>query len=365
MVMSSTFGDPAAFAPGPDHARAAASRQLRAAIARVHGHLANMRDFVLSKDDAASGAHSKAVRIMAAMIRSKELASRAKESAMAALAMMAAAAELIPHLEQPQADELLKEVKAFANELFVGLNELFVGLNEILARSSIFVAMVEMPYPYISEKFAELAKIQDSKRRMFEEHVSKALTAWSCSAILDIRSGSTAPRLRRMKRNLIDVCELSGVGGDDLLLKLSLECEITGISITDVIDGWKKIKAVIERTLPRGQNGGRPAGIRQYPELDALVYRLEFSAQVAGGKFTVHKKNGGKGTIIEALNLLRNVVRVSSGEKLAAAIPLPAKHPISTYARAIHDARKAAAAALGLAGHGSRRGRRLCPPPPA
>jgi hypothetical protein len=358
MVMSSTFGDPAGFGPGPDHARAAASRQLRAAIARVHGHLANMRDVVLSKDDAASDAHSKAVRIMAALIRSTELASRAKELAMAALAMMAAAAELIPHLEQPQADELRKEVKAFANELFV-------GLNEILARSSIFVAMVEMPYPYISEKFAELAKIQDSKRRMFEEHVSKALTAWSCSAILDIRSGSTAPRLRRMKRNLIDVCELSGVGGDDLLLKLSLECEITGISITDVIDGWKKIKAVIERTLPRGQNGGRPAGIRQYPELDALVYRLEFSAQVAGGKFTVHKKNGGKGTIIQALNLLRNVVRVSSGEKLAAAIPLPAKHPISTYARAIHDARKAAAAALGLAGHGSRRGRRLCPPPPA
>jgi hypothetical protein len=357
MVMSSTFGDPAAFGPGPDHARAAASRQLRAAIARVHGHLANMRDVVLSKDDAASDAHSKAVGIMAALIRSTELASRAKELAMAALAMMAAAAELIPHLEQPQADELCKEVKAFANGLFV-------GLNEILAQGSILIATVEMPHPYISEKFAELAKIQDSKRRMFEEHVSKALTAWSCSAILDIRSGSTAPRLRRMKRNLIDVCELTGVGGDDLLLKLSLECEITGISIIDVIDGWKKIKAVIERALPRGQNGGRPAGIRQYPELDALVYRLEFSAQVAGGKFTVHKKNGGKGTIIEALNLLRNVVRVSSGEKLAAAIPLPAKHPISTYARAIHDARKAAAA-TGLAGHGSRRGRRLCPPPPA
>jgi hypothetical protein len=144
MVMSSTFGDPAAFGPGPDHARAAASRQVRAAIARVHGHLANTWDVVLSKDDAASDAHSKAVRIMAAL----------KELAMAALAMMAAAAELIPHLEQPQADELHKEVKAFANELFV-------GLNEILAQSSIFIAMVEMPHPYISEKFAELAKIQD------------------------------------------------------------------------------------------------------------------------------------------------------------------------------------------------------------
>ena len=93
------------------------------------------------------------------------------------------------------------------------------------------------------------------------------------------------------------------------------------------------------------------------------MYHLEFSAQLAGGKFTVHKKNGGKGTIIEALNLLRNVM-LARGEKLAAAIPLPAKHPISTYVRAINEARKAAAATLGLAGRASPRGRRLCPPAP-
>jgi hypothetical protein len=216
----------------------------------------------------------------------------------------------------------------------------------VLAQTGILIAMLEMPRRYLCENLAKLAKIQDSKRRMFDEHASKALRTWFCSVILDIGSSSTAPILGGMKRNLTDVCEkLRGLSG----LKLSLECGTTEFSLAGVVDDLKKILGVIERTLPRGHDRGRPAGIRQYPELDALVYHLEFSAQLAGGKFTVHKKNGGKGTIIEALNLLRNVM-LARGEKLAAAIPLPAKHPISTYVRAINEARKAAAATLGLAG---------------
>jgi hypothetical protein len=278
---------------------------------------------------------------------------------------MDAAAEVMPHMEQCQADELRKEVKACVKELFVGLNEagvneLFIRMNMVLAQTGILIAMLEMPRRYLCENLAKLAKIQDSKRRMFDEHASKALRTWFCSVILDIGSSSTAPILGGMKRNLTDVCEkLRGLSG----LKLSLECGTTEFSLAGVVDDLKKILGVIERTLPRGHDRGRPAGIRQYPELDALVYHLEFSAQLAGGKFTVHKKNGGKGTIIEALNLLRNVM-LARGEKLAAAIPLPAKHPISTYVRAINEARKAAAATLGLAGRASPRGRRLCPPAP-
>jgi hypothetical protein len=329
MAVSSTSGDPDAFGRGPEHARQpAACRQMR--------------------------------RLKAVLIRVKRVAAilnMAEEVVMTARAMVVAAAEAIPHLEQRQADELRKEVKA-------GVNELFVGLSEILAQTSILIAMLEMPQRYLCEKFAKLAKIQDSKRRTFDEHASKALRKWFGSVILDVRSGSTAHILGGIKRNLTDVCEkLTGLSGGDVLFKLSLECGTTEISIASVVKDLKKVIAVVERTLPRGHDRGRPAGIRQYPELDALVYHLEFSAQLAGGKFTVHKKNGGKGTIIEALNFLRNIMR-AHGEKLAAAIPLPAKHPIKTYERAIKDARKAAAATLGLAGRGSPRDHRLCPPAP-
>jgi hypothetical protein len=328
MAMSSTSGRPAAFGQDPDHARQAAARRQKRLLSRLKADLI------------------RAERVAAVLIRARELA-------MTARAILVAAAEVIPHLEQRQADELRKKVKTWVNELFV-------GLNEILAQGSMLIAMLKVPHRYLCEKLAKLAKIQVSKRRKFDEHVSKTLRIWFCSVIHIRRSGSTASILGGMKRNLTDVCEkLTGLSGDDVLFKLSLECG----SIAGVVDDLKKAIAVIERTLPRGHDRGRPAGIRQYPELDALVYHLEFSAQLAGGKFTVHKKNGGKGTIIEALNLLRNVM-LAHGEKLAAAIPLPAKHPISTYERAINEARKAAAATLGLAGRGRPRGRRLCPPAP-
>ena len=181
--------------------------------------------------------------------------------------------------------------------------------------------------------------------------------------VFDTKTGSTGPILVEMKRNLTDICEKL-IFSDDVLLRLSFEREKRDTSIATILDKFDRFKAAIERAVPRGHSRGRPAGIKQYPELDALVFHLELSAQLAGGKFTVHKKNGCKGTIIEALNLLRNVLRanVGTGKKDAAAIPVPAKHPFSTYARAINDARKAAAATLGMAGRGSPRGRRLCPP---
>ena len=215
MAVSSTSGAPDAFGRGPEHARQpAACRQMR--------------------------------RLKAVLIRVKRVAAiliMAEEVVMTARAMVVAAAEAIPHLEQREADELRKEVKACVKELFVGLNEagmneLFVGVNVVLAQTSILIAMLEMPRRYLCENLAKLAKIQDSKRRMFDEHASKALRTWFCSVILDIGSSSTAPILGGMKRNLTDVCEkLRGLSG----LKLSLECGTTEFSLAGVVDDLKKI----------------------------------------------------------------------------------------------------------------------------
>jgi hypothetical protein len=289
-------------------------------------------------NDATSRLKDATSRLNAAVMRSRAIGKKLKIRA----------AAVKPHLEQRKADELRNEVTACAHELIVSINETF-ALGGTLA------AMLRMPLSYLCENFAKLANIQNSKRRKFDEHVWKALTRWYCAVFFDTRSGSAGPILVGMKRNLTEVRE-SLIFGGNLLLNLSLECEKGDTSIAVLVDRFRKFEAVIERALPRGHSRGRPAGVSQHPELDALVFHLELAAQLAGGKFTVHKKNGGKGTIIEALNLLRNVLEanVGTGKKdPATAIPAAAKHPFSTYARAINDARKAAAATPGIAGRGS------------
>jgi hypothetical protein len=256
----------------------------------------------------------------------------------ASRAIILRAAAIMPQLEQRQADELRNEVKSC-------MNELIPHLIDAIAEVSTLVAMRRMPHRYLCEEFAKLAKIQDSKRHQFDEHIAKALTRWFCGVIFFSGSGSAAPIFGAMKRNLTDVheklAEPSGVWW-----RISFEREETDPSVADMFDDVMKLVAVIERTMARGHDRGAPAGVRQYPELDTLVFHLELGAQLSDGKFTVQKKPVGKGTIIEALNLLRYVVRTNivTGEKLAAAIPLPDQHPISTYARTINDARKAAAA---------------------
>jgi len=253
-----------------------------------------------------------------------------------------------------QSDELRNEVEGALNEVIGALNERTGYLNETMGKMmplvSIANATLETPRRYLCEEFAELADIQDSERHQFYEYAAKALTRWFDAAIFH-KSGSAACILGALKRSMTDSCEqLAAVNAsrDPLHLyagwALSYESEETDPSIADMLDKGNKFVALIERTLARGHDRGRKAGVEQYPGLDTLVFRLELGAQLAGGKFTVDKKNG-KGTIIEALNLLRTTVvqtNVVTGKELAAAIPLAGRHPASTYERAIYDARKTA-----------------------
>jgi hypothetical protein len=73
-----------------------------------------------------------------------------------------------------------------------------------------------------------------------------------------------------------------------------------------------------------------------------LVFGLERAAQRAGGKFTVHRKHGEKGTLIRALEELRSrLVPTNWGVSLADCLPSPDKHPITKYERIIRAARAA------------------------
>jgi hypothetical protein len=98
------------------------------------------------------------------------------------------------------------------------------------------------------------------------------------------------------------------------------------------------------RGRPRPQQPGAPPGSRKFPMADALVAYLETVAQSAGGKFTINKKiKGGKGTIIQAMDLLRKLCIANPKLKfLAEYLPPAGQHPLATYERTMDAIRKLA-----------------------
>jgi hypothetical protein len=331
MPMSSTSGDPAALGRCPGRAREAAAEL-------SPGQAGGQPSHPSTPPDACPGfplAAQRCVEFCNRLIACRNLAVKAD-------------AAIAGQLETCQSDDLRKELNGYRNEL----NEL---LKELLAVASTVAAILEMPIHYLCEKFAKLAHIQDSKRHLFDKHIAEALHRWVGAFFLHTESGSAVRTLGALKRSMINFSELlAKVNGTDDLLhdnvrwRLSFELEDIDPTISELLDGAKKFGAVIDRALGRGHDRrGRTVGVRQYPEIDTLVFYLELSAQRAGGKFTAHKiqnGGGGKGTMIEALNLLRTVVSA----ELAEALPAAGQHPISTYKRVINHARKVAAARTGI-----------------
>jgi hypothetical protein len=88
------------------------------------------------------------------------------------------------------------------------------------------------------------------------------------------------------------------------------------------------------------QKRGRRRGVKRYPGLSELVYELASSAPPPNG-FTVHRKLGAKGTLVQALDWLRDRLLASPDLKhLADLIPTRDKHPIAVYERASTRARE-------------------------
>jgi hypothetical protein len=82
-----------------------------------------------------------------------------------------------------------------------------------------------------------------------------------------------------------------------------------------------------------------------YPGLGPLVFSLEHAAQLSGGKFTVQRRHGEKGRLIQALDeLQRSLAMTRWGGSLADCLPCADEHPIAKYERLIQAARKKVAA---------------------
>jgi hypothetical protein len=209
----------------------------------------------------------------------------------------------------------------------------------------------------VCKKFAEYANVIDTVQFSLTSEI--ALSNWT-SAILHPKSH--APALHRMRRDAKSLCrQLAAFEQFDeinlaLGVALGAKLELGGLgqaklgegadwspklrkTISRLIDG---LDDVIARGFPVYRAPGALSEIVGYPGLAVLVFGLERAAQRAGGKFTVHRKHGEKGTLIRALEELRSrLVPTNWGVSLADCLPSPDKHPITKYERIIRAARAA------------------------
>jgi hypothetical protein len=212
---------------------------------------------------------------------------------------------------------------------------------------------------YVCEKFAEYAKVIDAA--LFSLTSEIALSNWAMAISYPKshhpglhRMRQTAKSLRRQLAAFETIDEINLALGLALGAKLELGAGLGRAKLGEGADWSPKLRKTISRLIDglddvigRGflvQHRARGAlsEIDGYPGLAVLVFGLERAAQRAGGKFTVHRKHGVKGTLIRALEELRGrLVPTDWGVSLADCLPSPDKHPITKYERIIRAARAA------------------------
>jgi hypothetical protein len=205
----------------------------------------------------------------------------------------------------------------------------------------------------VCEKFAEYANVSDAG--LFSRTSENALSNWAM-AISHPKSHHHHPVLHRMRRDAkslrrqlaafeteLQIDEINFALGLALGAKLELGAGLGRAKLGEGADWSPKLRETISRLIDGLDDVIGPGFlVRGYPGLAVLVFGLERAAQRAGGKFTVHRKHGEKGTLIRALEELRSrLVLTDWGVSLAGCLPSPGKHPITKYERIIKAARDA------------------------
>jgi hypothetical protein len=213
----------------------------------------------------------------------------------------------------------------------------------------------------VCEKFAEYANISDAVQ--FSMTSENALMNWTMAIS---HPKSHHPVLHRMRRDAKSLRrqlaaletepqfdEINLALGPALGAQLELGAGLGRAKLGEGADWSPKLRETISRLIdglddvigpgfPAHRARGALSEIVGYPGLAVLVFGLERAAQRAGGKFTVHRKHGEKGTLIRALEELRSrLVQTDWGVSLADCLPSPHKHPITKYERIIRAARAA------------------------
>jgi hypothetical protein len=208
----------------------------------------------------------------------------------------------------------------------------------------------------VGPKIAALAGVDTSTYTGFLPGVGRALRRWELDMAFhakagspaDVRSGNPDRLLYRMLEHvkalhgqLQDLIENGYTGKDDVLLNIGakLEIELDELETGSVsLDEVARSISCLETAICRSISGAvRPRGalpeVDRYPGLLSLVVNLQRMARCSGAKkYTAHRKSGGKGTIVRALDQIRTFLE-KNGEWQAECLPARDRHPVATYER--------------------------------
>jgi hypothetical protein len=234
----------------------------------------------------------------------------------------------------------------------------------------------------LRRRLAKLAKIPDSKANQFLGAVDeKIMVPWLRDIFLDPHMPAVTGACREISDAAIKLLRLLQALEDergrelpgDLLapwkrehvlhfaaIGLKMQLRRTGtISTSDMLSSLPVLASAAKSAWRMNRSEtrvGRPQRIKGYPGLNVLVFTLERSACLAGGGFTVNKRDR-KGSLLDALDLLRaNFLDRPDGTLLPDAQLLPGvsgisthrlglllppldRHPVSTYQRIMGGAR--------------------------
>jgi len=199
----------------------------------------------------------------------------------------------------------------------------------------------------LSPTFVRLAKGDEAKTNQFNGMLADGLEEWSGGIFVRQQIVGSIASFNNIQQTATALCtvlkKLDDYGTavlQDALAEgpnadVSKLCDALSALAIAAGKAGGLMAAKIGHQAPRG----RRKGTKEYFNLGALVYYLEFAAQHADGRFTYDKLNR-KGSVVQALDLLKlHLDRKLEWKRLSEFLPRPGRHPLSMYEREITRAR--------------------------
>jgi hypothetical protein len=212
----------------------------------------------------------------------------------------------------------------------------------------------------VGRELVVLADVPTSKQDQFLDGVGRALSRWLLDVAFHSKEGNPSRLLYQMLGNaelldnqLSEIVANSHLGQSGLWLNVGMRLQdalastvfpntADKLGVHEVHFVVRHLISGLEKAIEEGRTSPKGAlpELNNYPGLGALAFGLARSAHLSGGKFTAHRKLEKKGSLVKALNLMREYLEKSQyGELLAEALPREDAHPVATYERLIRDAR--------------------------
>jgi hypothetical protein len=221
---------------------------------------------------------------------------------------------------------------------------------------------------HIFNHFAKCADVPGPKRKEFLLEISIPVRAWAQGLMThgnyfrqyhSIRRHVSA--LLKQLRPTVETLRQESIVLPSATVKLEIACDFVlikrslGCDRSFLVDLYQQLDVLGEAVEDAIESLGvagqvRPKGplssIKGYPRFNILVFGLERGAQRAGGKFTAHRKNGAKGSLIAGLDEFRSsLLRTEWTTSLAEFLPSPEDHPAAKYEHILKAARESSKSA--------------------